>query len=195
MLGPGNQFRTQQCSALAVFLADLEASKRIDRIQELEHDTRHPNYQANFAVTTSFLMGEGHLATSIKTAATGLISRVAHSMPTPEPIETWAYKNTALWIQSYLLACASHELQTAVMEGFDARRCRRLLRIPDRYGIPMVVATGYEYEVDNSPITPRLPLDEVVFGDTFGAPLAFIEANPDLDCEGRKINEKDEDTS
>ena len=78
------------------------------------------------------------------------------------------------------------------MEGYDARRLKEILRIPERYGAPLVVATGYEYdappvvhelgeeqdEVEETSIrrrTPRLDLSDVFFGDTFGAPLDLLE--------------------
>ena len=57
----------------------------------------------------------------------------------------------------------------------DARRCKEILRIPDRYAIPMIVATGFEYDngdetASDEAVTPRLALDEVVFSDSFGVP-------------------------
>mmetsp|Transcript_2888 Transcript_2888/g.8103 ORF Transcript_2888/g.8103 Transcript_2888/m.8103 type:complete len:91 (-) Transcript_2888:100-372(-) len=55
------------------------------------------------------------------------------------------------------------------MEGFDARRAKEVLRIPDRYAVAMMVAAGYEYEDPSTFMkTPRLPVDEIVFKDTFG---------------------------
>jgi nitroreductase len=172
MLGQGNQYRTRDCSALAVFLADLQVGKRVARIQALEKrwGHRHPTYSAMMPLTTSFLLGEGHAATLLKSMATRAISEI-QPMPTMEPIETWSYKNTSLAVQSYTLAATSYDLATAIMEGFDARRAKEVLRIPDRYGIPMMVATGYDFDEHGTEVrTPRLPLDEVVFGDTFGAP-------------------------
>lgn len=180
MIGPGNQFRTRQCSALAVFLADLEASKRISRIQELEKDwgQRDPTYSATMPLTTSFLIGEGHAATLLKSLAIRTMSEL-QPMPTAEPVETWAYKNTSLAVQSFTLAAASHDLATSIMEGFDARRAKEVLHIPDRYGIPMMVAVGYEYEdpTTSQSLTPRLDMQEVVFGDSFGSPLDLTSAN------------------
>jgi len=179
MLGAGNQYRTRDCSALAVFLADLEASRRISRIHQLERSAppgvRHPNYLAMMPVSTAFFLGEGHAATMLKQVTTDLVSRhLAQPMPEIEPVQAWSYKNTALAIQSYVLAATSHGLQTSIMEGYDPRQAKEILRIPDRYGIPMMVATGYEYETEEEAArTPRLDLEEVVFGDTFGAPLVF----------------------
>ena len=191
MLGAGNQFRTRQCAALAVFLSDLQASQRIRRILELEKagGVRHPNFLALFPISTAFFLGEGHAATLLKQTATNLLRRQQHTPPMPdiEPIQAWSYKNTALAVQSYVLAATSHNLQTSIMEGLDPRRVLEILRIPDRYGIPMVVATGYEYPEEPSDrttkTTPRLDISEVVFGDTFGEPL---------DWDGRL---EDEDTA
>lgn len=170
MIGPGNQYRVRDCAALAVFLADLEPGKRIDRIQELERDWggRHPSYTGIFPLASSFLLGEGHAATFVKQVSTSLLSSVK-AMPEIEPVQAWSYKNTGLLAQQYVLACASHDLATSMMEGMDARRLREVLRVPDRYAIPMVIATGYEYEAAEER-TPRLAIEELVFRNEFGTP-------------------------
>ena len=170
MLGIGNQYRTQQASAVAFFLSDLEPTKRIDRVYELEKSHRHPNYKATMPLSTSFLIGEGHAATMIKGIATELLSSI-QPMPDIEPVQAWAYKNTALLAQTFVYAAESHGLSTAMMEGFDPRRTKEILRIPDRYAVPLVVATGYEYEEEpEMEQTPRLDVSEIVFQDTFGSP-------------------------
>lgn len=204
MLGAGNQYRTRDCAVLAVFLADLQASARIQRIHQLEQEAflaatsgnsadaattavRHPNYLAMMPVTTAFFLGEGHAATLLKQVATDVLSK-NQPMPEIEPVQVWAYKNAALAVQSYVLAATSHDLQTSIMEGYDGRRLREILRIPDRYGIPMVVATGIEYadEQQSSGTTVRLPLDEIVFQDTFGAPPLMLRLE--------EVEEDDDDT-
>jgi len=190
MMGIGNQFRVQQASAVAVFLSDLEPTKRVNRIHKLEKDYRHPNYRASFPMSTSFLIGEGHAANMIKGIATDWLSAV-HPMPEIDPVQAWAYKNTGLVAQTYVYAAESHGLATAMMEGFDPRRTRKILRIPDRYAIPLMVATGYEYEDEqsiNEKPTPRLDLSEVVFSDTFGDVWVPSAANGDDDG-----NEEDEE--
>lgn len=169
MLGLGNQFRVKQASAVAVFLSDLEPTKRVNRIYQLEKGNRHPNYLASFPLATSFLIGEGHAATMIKNVATNVLSAV-QPMPDIEPVQAWAYKNTSMLAQTFVYAAESHDLATAMMEGFDPRRTKEILNIPDRYAVPLMVATGYEYqeeEVDGER-TPRLDMSEVVFQDTFG---------------------------
>lgn len=174
MLGPGNQFRTKDASALAVFLADLEPTKRLDRIYQLEKDAgRPPNYLTSLPLVPSFLIGEGHAATLIKSVATSMLSEV-QAMPVVEPVQAWGYKNASLVAQNYVLAAESHGLATCLMEGFDGRRMQKILQVPDRYAIPLVVATGYEFEDPSTFIeTPRLNLDEIVFDDKFGTPTTL----------------------
>jgi nitroreductase len=192
MIGKGNQYRTRDCSVLAVFCSDLQPSLRIQRILELEQrhraesqaQGRHPDYLATMPISTSFMLGEGHLATLLKQTTMDFISSTTSTpMPEIDPVRVWAYKNTSLMVQTYVLASTSHNLQTCIMEGFDPRHLKDILQIPnDRYGVPMVVATGYEYDDPNSleedklskaPQTARLNVDEVVFHNTFGAPMQF----------------------
>mmetsp|Transcript_31664 Transcript_31664/g.63973 ORF Transcript_31664/g.63973 Transcript_31664/m.63973 type:complete len:317 (+) Transcript_31664:204-1154(+) len=215
MLGFGNQYRTNDASAIAVFCADLEPSKRIDRIfaMERESGTREDGYLAVLRVASSFLTGESstlssnnssgsstHVSSFLKRAFTSALSPV-QPMPTMENVESWSYKNAGIMSQMYTMSATAHGLSTCMMEGFDARRAKEILRIPDRYGIPLMVATGYDYGVppvvhadlnddDLDSIaeeddesggtakqkrTPRLEMDEVFFGDTFGEPLELLQ--------------------
>ena len=179
MIGPGNEYRTRDCSTLAVFLSDLQASKRIERIQSLQESTTHPNYRATFPIRAHFLLGQGSLATSIKQAALGVARRTLKPMPTIDPIAVWGAKNTALVVQSYVLAATSHGLATTIMEGYDSVAMAQELRLPedDRYSIPMVVATGYDYfgVETRDQESVRLGVEEVVFAETFGVPVRLGE--------------------
>ena len=181
MLGAGNQYRTKDASVIAFFLSDLEVTKRIDRIQQLEQGSRDPNYSNMFPIASSFLAGEGHASLALKQMATHVLSNVrgsSYPMPTVEPVQAWTYKSTALLAQTFCLAATSHDLATCIMEGYDGRRVKELLRIPDRYAVPLAVATGYHYHDDDDSAverTRRLPLEEVCFRDSFGVPLQ-------LDC-------------
>jgi nitroreductase len=120
--------------------------------------------------------------------------------PTIDDVKVWSYKNTAMVAQMYTMAACSHGLSTCMMEGYDTRRVSDILRLPanDRYGVPLMVATGFEYQDPDllerqeqeendsgsasypsvsdsrSNRTARLPIDEVVFGNLFGAPLKEI---------------------
>lgn len=186
MLGIGNKYRVQQASAVAVFLSDLEPTKRINRIYHLEKCYRNPNYRASFPLSASFLIGEGHAATFIKGIATDLMSSIS-AMPQIESVQAWSYKNTSLLAQTYVYAAESHDLATAMMEGYDQRRVKEILRVPDRYAIPLMVATGYEYqdEGEGQPATPRLDINETVFSDVFGDPYTS-DSNDKIK---RKVND------
>jgi len=181
MLGAGNAFRTRDASALTVFVSDLEVHKRIGRIYELERESgaRDPYYMSVMPAASSFLSGEGHLATWLKQAATDALSPI-QPMPTVDSVQAWAYKNAGMMAQTYILACESHGLATCAMEGFDARRVKEALRIPDRFDVPLAVATGYSYEGEGweEKRTPRLGLEEAFFSETFGGMLS-LEGNED----------------
>lgn len=194
MIGPGNVYRSTDCSALVVFLSDQHATKRVARIQQLERDANSNSsnnaYLATLPIRAHFLLGQGMLATSVKQAALGFVSRTSRPMPTVDPIAVWSAKHTGMVVQSFVLAATSHGLATTIMEGFDERRLGNLLRVPmDRYRIPMVVATGYDYfenddsgeETVGSPTSsPRLLLDELVFAEEFGTPgLCFSDDSLD----------------
>ena len=165
---------------MAVFLSDLEPHKRLERIIQLEKDAnvRTKQYMASFPIASTFLMGEGTVATMMKQFATDIMSPV-QPMPSIDSVKSWSYKNTSLVAQTFVLAATSHGLATCFMEGFDDRRVKELLRIPDRYGVPLMCCVGYEYEdVDDKngkrleeKKTPRLNCDEIFFGDTFGSEL------------------------
>lgn len=180
MLGPGNVFRALDCSAIAVFLSDLEPQKRIKRIVDLEKqsNSRTKEYIATLPLISSFLMGEGSMATTLKQIATHLMSPV-QPMPTIDSIQAWSYKNTSLMAQTFVLAATSHGLGTCLMEGYDSRRVQEVLRIPDRYNIPLMCCIGYEFEENESNTknrAPRLELSEVFFSDVFGQELD-LESN------------------
>mmetsp|Transcript_63668 Transcript_63668/g.94523 ORF Transcript_63668/g.94523 Transcript_63668/m.94523 type:complete len:106 (+) Transcript_63668:93-410(+) len=90
---------------------------------------------------------------------------------------------------SYMLGCTSRGLSTCPMEGYNAGGIRKVLGIPRRFSIPIIISTGLPYhqhetaaEGDDvgmshgAPLTSslggtctdRFHMDEVVFGDKFG---------------------------
>jgi nitroreductase len=193
MLGPGNIFRTRDSSAIAVFLSDLEPHKRIDRIMELEKESgvRTKPYLASLPVVSTFLMGQGRVATLMKQAATDLMSP-AQPMPSIDPIQSWSYKNTSLMVQTFVFSATSHGLSTCLMEGYDSRRVKDVLKIPDRYDIPLMCGIGYEYEGDEKGIckrAPRLNANEVFFTDTFGQQLDLSSLENDDDTRDEEDTE------
>ena len=205
MLGAGNKYRTIDASGIAVFCSDLRPGKRVDRIHELERDggMREDGYMAVMRVASMFLTGEGGgggggggggwLSAFAKRTFADALSPV-RPMPTMEDVGMWSYKNAGIASQMYTMAATAHGLSTCMMEGYDARRAMEILRVPpERYGLPIMVATGYEYGTATPNIgggydaeeegdsddkrrtrTPRLGMNELFFGDTFGEPLDFL---------------------
>jgi nitroreductase len=174
---------------MAVFLADFEPHKRLPRIIELEKEggMRTKQYMASLPIASTFLMGEGKVATLMKQVATHMMSPIK-PVPSIDSVKLWSYKNTSLAAQTFVLAATSQGLATCFMEGYDDRRVKELLRIPDRYGVPLMCCIGYEYQDEDESSTssngakkaPRLGLDEVFFGDTFGSELK-LKSSPDED--------------
>ena len=115
-------------------------------------------------------------------------------LPSLVSSETWSQKNTMLIAMSYMLACTSCGLATCPMEGYDARGIKKVLGITPsgRYSIPLIVSTGLPYyqqtttttdekddETDDvglchgrgqENMSPRYPIENVIFGNTFGTP-------------------------
>jgi nitroreductase len=123
MLGFGNQYRTKDASGIAVFCTDLEPSKRIDRIYDLEcsNGVREDGYLAVLRVAATFLTGEAtsnntHLSTLLKQSFTAALSPV-QPMPSMENVESWSYKNAGIVAQMYTMAATAHGLSTCMMEG------------------------------------------------------------------------------
>ena len=59
------------------------------------------------------------------------------------------------------------------MEGYDSRRVREALRVPDRYEVCMAVATGVGEGGDDGKgakgaMTHRFNLGDIFFDDSFG---------------------------
>ncbi len=159
----------------AVFAADLEPYSNIDEIVDIEREAGKPTYYLQglpfeASVLTS---GPGGAAAQTLKSVLGSLASLATAFPTINSIEGWAFKNTALAAATYMLAAAAAGLATSPMEGFDACRVRAACRIPSRYGIPLVIATGYpaavssDEQMASSPLSPRLSPEKVFRLDTF----------------------------
>ena len=86
--------------------------------------------------------------------------------------------------QTFVFSATSHGLSTCLMEGYDSRRVREVLMIPDRYDVPLMCCIGYEYEgedADSLQKAPRLRANEVFFSDLFGQELDLKAGNDDED--------------
>lgn len=86
------------------------------------------------------------------------LARPFPALPTsPAALRQWAARETMLAVQTFLLAAQGLGLATCPIGAFDEGRLKRLLGIPRRVAVPVIVAVGYPVE-EAAPESPRLPL-------------------------------------
>lgn len=82
-------------------------------------------------------------------ACVSIVTRRKILVPSLASADTWSTKNTMLVAMTYMLACASRGLVTCPMEGYNNGGIRKALKIPKRYGIPLIVSTGLPYRKED----------------------------------------------
>lgn len=110
------------------------------------------------------------------------ITRRKVLVPSLGSADTWATKNTMLVAMAFILACTSRGYASCPMEGYNIGGIRRVLNIPRRYSIPLIVSVGLPYERINEDVnddvgmehgpgknqqTHRYPTTEVIFEEEF----------------------------
>ncbi|GAX20623.1 hypothetical protein FisN_3Hu525 [Fistulifera solaris] len=180
-LGP-NADRVRDADCTAVFLADRKVLKTLPRFSQfLQQQNRQMTkllafYIAVFSsgyplprILSAILSFSFRWAMSMLNIVTRIL-RLPPTLPTLSSTETWSTKNAMLVAMTYMLACSSRGLATIPMEGIDGPGIRRVLRIPSRYAIPLVIATGRAA----SPMTNldwrsrRYPREEMIYENQFG---------------------------
>jgi nitroreductase len=73
------------------------------------------------------------------------------------------HKSCALAAQTFMLAMASEGFDTCPMEGFDAKRVKKLMALPKDAEITMIVAVGKGTEKGIHGVRTRVPMDQVIF--------------------------------
>lgn len=202
-----NAHRVRDSDCTAVFLADREVVRTMgDYVSFLK--STNPKWkgqkwallkmQVIIALFSSgypvprFLAVPVSFCARVGVSIISVLTRRLMLLPSLSNAETWSTKNTMLAAMAYMLGCTSRELATCPMEGFNAGGVRKALKIPRRYSVPIIIATGNPYrrpaevpttDTDSSDdlgmshgslasgsknSTPRYPVNEVLFGDTFG---------------------------
>ena len=82
--------------------------------------------------------------------AAGLVVGLTRPVPrgpySPNEMKIWATKSTALAAENLMLALRAHGYDSCPMEGFDECRVRRLLKLPGKGLVTMVLAAGKRSE-------------------------------------------------
>ena len=118
MLSASNASRVLDAPATAVFCADLEPSRSIDRLRrDAERSGRDARSVDDLALAVGYYATAGTVASLAKAVAAKALSPL---VPAPEPTgaEAWAVKSAMLAASSYMLGATAHGLATAPMEGF-----------------------------------------------------------------------------
>ncbi|RLN46875.1 hypothetical protein BBJ29_002884 [Phytophthora kernoviae] len=164
-----NVRKVKEAPVVVVFAADCEPTKRVPRLQKLAADNgASTDLVNNLPHVVRLFSGEGVAASGIRAA---IATAVSPLQPAPSNVSTeaWAFKQTTFAAATFLYAAQEHGVATCPMEGFDQIRVRNALDIPDRYGIPVVIALGYPNPAA-APTKPsvRLQPTEVFFDGKFG---------------------------
>eukprot|EP00980_Cylindrotheca_fusiformis_P007744 scaffold1640_cov101-Cylindrotheca_fusiformis.AAC.11 len=203
-----NAHRVRDSDCTAIFLADRQVVKTFGQLTELINEDKQGKDSKSLSklkfYVTLFSSGfpfpkwiGGPISWTMRLGMriASWFTRWFYPIPTVFSSETWSQKNTMLPAMTYLLACSARQIATCPMEGFTAWGIRKALKIPRRYTIPLIVATGSPYRRNNNTAndgimttddagishgppsstassTPRFPMDQMVYGDIFGRPLA-----------------------
>lgn len=91
-----------------------------------------------------------------------------------EAIE-YVRSQTMLAAATFMIAASGAGLATCPIEGFDEERLKKLLAVPQYMSIPVIVATGYAVQGEDSPPSFRLPLIEKLSVDLFPNVLSKVK--------------------
>ncbi|MCM0611676.1 nitroreductase family protein [Marinobacter sediminum] len=82
--------------------------------------------------------------------AAGLVVGLSRPVPrgpySPNEMKVWATKSTALAAENLILALRAHGYDSCAMEGFDECRVRKLLKLPRKGLVTMILAAGRRAE-------------------------------------------------
>ncbi|MCR8913965.1 nitroreductase family protein [Marinobacter panjinensis] len=92
----------------------------------------------------------------------GLTRPVPRGPYSPNEMKVWATKSTALAAENLMLALRAHGYDSCPMEGFDECRVRRLLKLPKKGLVTMVLAAGKRSEKGVYNRQYRFDKDELV---------------------------------
>ncbi|HQH26927.1 MAG TPA: nitroreductase family protein [Oligoflexia bacterium] len=81
--------------------------------------------------------------------------------------KSYVQTQTAFAAATFLIAASGAGLGACPMEGFDEERLKKLLAVPTRMTIPLIIALGYPLEGEEIKPQLRLPLREKLSVDLF----------------------------
>lgn len=172
-----NQQMVKDAGVSVIFLADLEPVKGVEHIQKLYDLEEGSEGLKQFVPALPALVkyfSRDESVEGLPDPGLGLEEIPAKTS------EAWSYRAAGMAAQTFMLAATSYGLGSVPIEGFDAAKLRKAFDIPDRYGIPMVVAAGYEDTESGrgKHVSPRLASTDVFSLGTFGASSESLFSTP-----------------
>ena len=195
-LGP-NQKRVLDSDCTAIFLADREVMRTLPKFLKFQLASLPPDKQPNrvskflllFYISLfssgyplpRFLAAPLSFLIRLVFSVTDCLTRWFYVLPSLSNAESWATKQVLPVAMIYMLACTNQNVATCPMEGINAAGIRRVLKIPRRYSIPLIVTTGIPYTAseekevtskESSLSKPsqvaRYAMEEMIFSNQFG---------------------------
>jgi len=129
------------------------------KVKEGLHDTLTPTNPARAAIIDAPVV--------ICIAAKKWVSGCYKGAPTTDKGD-WFMFDAGIAMEHIVLAAWNFGLGTVHVGNFDAKKAEEVLKIPEGYSITEITPVGYFDEIPRE--TPRKPLSEITFLNTFGEP-------------------------
>ncbi|MCB0343531.1 MAG: nitroreductase family protein [Bdellovibrionales bacterium] len=165
-----NQRQVTEAPVLIAFVSDPDCWKeQFDQILELGRkagsmpDELCRFYRKN--VNMLFAIGPLGLFGLIKRLALPLrrlFKPTPHAITSAADARNYVKTQTMLSAATFMIAARSVGLDTSPMEGFDESRVKKILKIPTRMSVPLLIALGYASDTEEASRSVRLPLSEKV---------------------------------
>lgn len=169
------QSQVVDAPAVVVFLADPDCWRTsFPEVLDLGLTTKKMGEQqvAVYRKTVPLLFQHGPLGIR------GLAKRLAIPVrrlfrPTPTiPVSAgeslqYVRAQTMFAAATFMIAAQAAGLATSPMEGFDEVRLKKLLAVPRRFTIPIIIPVGFALEQDQEQTSVRLPLERKVSLDLY----------------------------
>jgi nitroreductase len=164
-----SQSAARTAQHLVVVTADFRHWRRSrDRLLRWAQESKaHPSVVTYYRKIVPFAYSPGFLnawapVKALLFFALGLRRPMMRGPLTARDLDEVAIKSAALAAGNFVLAVTAQGADTCMMEGFDAWRVRRLLRLPCSTRIVMVIGIGYRDPAGVWGERFRLPIEEVV---------------------------------
>jgi len=178
MLGDSNKNVVLTADTNAVFLADLEITNDLTKIQDLWRATSAPKeYVEHFIPMGIRVCSVGfggllkYLMRPLLWSVLTFVGLFSKSFPNYNPVPSWAFRQTGFFADHFVLTANAAGLKSAVMEGFNGNEVMKQLEIPSRYKVFCIVSLGYPKEnaQGRDQKSQRFDMKDVYFQNKFGA--------------------------